>query len=570
MNASPEQALVDPGPDPHQVELFAEMIPRASALLWPASAVLGGWASYTADRPWAALTAFVVFTAVHIGLSWDHIRGRSKVETRALPRAVANFVCLAVFAWAGGVGGEPWLLALVSVAAGVFGGSVDRSRVRQAGAVVGILTGQLLVGLPWQSVVSTALGLTAVAVFCEQLHLPLRGFTLAARRARTDLQATVSELEAAHAELADSNRALERALEFRKRFVATMSHEIRTPLNGVLGMAELMADAELTPEQQHMVSVIRSSGHGLLEVVNDVLDLARLEAGRLEVERRPFGPGALLDEVVELLRHGELSPGVALRSEAQGLPSTVSGDPTRLRQVLFNLVGNAIKFTRAGSITVRSSWSGSRLHIEVVDTGCGIAPEQQSRLFEPFEQATAGTARTYGGSGLGLAISRQLVEVMGGQLQVDSAVGRGSTFSFDIPAPVVDEPASVVKVVRQWDGRALVVDDNPVNLAVARAMLERLGLRVQTAGSGQVALELVGENSAYDIVFMDVQMPGMDGRQTTARLRQGGLTCPIVALTAGVTEAEQAEHRAAGMVDVLEKPLTLAALGRVLSALAGR
>ncbi len=372
----------------------------------------------------------------------------------------------------------------------------------------------------------------------------------------------------------------------RQTFLATMSHEIRTPMNGVLGMAELLGTTALDDQQREMLAVLQGSGRGLLQVLNDVLDISRLEAGRVELERLPTAVEPLAAEVIALLRHGPHGAGVRMAVEAGPLPPRLEVDPTRLRQVLLNLVGNAAKFTEAGHVLVRLGWAEGRLSVAVEDTGIGIPPAALARLFEPFSQADASTTRRFGGTGLGLAISHHLVALMGGELRAESTEGAGSTFSFSLPAPAAPAPSGPAP----GDGpataddaplglRVVVVDDNAVNLKVATAMLSRLGCRVQALGGGAALLAALpgappfaansDENMLPDVILLECQMPGMDGFETCRRLRARGHRGPVLALTAGVTAEERAACAAAGMDDVRAKPVSVTGLRRALLAWTG-
>ncbi|MCA9552477.1 MAG: response regulator, partial [Myxococcales bacterium] len=359
-------------------------------------------------------------------------------------------------------------------------------------------------------------------------------------------------------EIAEKNVQLTHALDARKAFLANMSHEIRTPLNGVLGMAELLEQTPLDPEQLDMVKVVRQAGQGLLVTINDILDLAKLEAGRVVLAEASFAPSHLAEQVLELLRVSVDPRRVKLSVDAEGMPARLTSDPMRLRQVLVNLVGNAVKFTEDGEIVVRLRHADGALSVEVRDTGIGIQPERAEALFLPFEQADASTSRRYGGTGLGLSISRRLVTLLGGELWVKSAPGEGSTFGFTIPAEVAPDAPSpeTTDTDLSTDARILVVDDNALNLRVAQAMLTRLGCRVTSAESGQAALDAVAAAN-FDLILMDCQMPIMDGFEATARLRAQGLSVPILALTAAVTAEEQARCYAAGMNAVVAKPVSI-------------
>lgn len=357
------------------------------------------------------------------------------------------------------------------------------------------------------------------------------------------------------------------ALKARKEFMATMSHEVRTPLNAVLGMAELLGETSLDAEQYQMVRVIRESGEGLLGVLNDILDMAKLDAGRMELEHIAYSPEELLQGVGALMRGALKSDRVTLRVEGVALPKQLKGDPQRIRQVLLNLVGNAVKFTRQGEVSVTALWAQDRLRVEVRDSGIGISEEAQRALFEPFVQGEMGTSRRFGGTGLGLAICKRLLDLMGGRLELQSTLGVGSCFSFEIPAPIA-AAASPVRVVTDsvaLPARVLVVDDNPVNVMVVQRMLKQLGVDSEVAEHGRQALERAGR-SQFDLVLMDCHMPEMDGYEATRRLHKSQPALPIVALTAGLTPEEQEACWSSGMDAILAKPVSMeklrAELGR--------
>jgi signal transduction histidine kinase/ActR/RegA family two-component response regulator len=374
-----------------------------------------------------------------------------------------------------------------------------------------------------------------------------------------------------------AQRQAHKLAQAKSEFLAKMSHEIRTPLNGVIAAADLMAATQLNDEQHELLDTLRLSAKTLLGIINDILDFSKIEAGRMVLETLPFTPTVLVEEVVSIMAPAAHSKGLTVRTElSSSLPHSVAGDPLRLRQILLNFVGNAIKFTACGEVVIRamrlkkgegqSAW----LRFEVQDTGVGIPPEKQVGIFDAFTQADSSVTRQYGGTGLGLAICKRLVELMGGQIGVYSQPGQGSCFWFEVPLPVIQEnapeettaqPSGSALNSHELDGvRVLLVEDNPVNQKVAIRMLQKLGCVVELAENGQQALEKL-ERASYDIVLMDMQMPVMDGLTATRLLRQReqqtGHHQVVIALTANAMQTDRELCLEAGMDDYLSKPLTL-------------
>ncbi|WEM43908.1 ATP-binding protein [Photobacterium sp. DA100] len=381
----------------------------------------------------------------------------------------------------------------------------------------------------------------------------------------TSRKQQIEEIKQARRQAEDANKA-------KSEFLAMMSHEIRTPLNAVLGLLDMLSGSGLDHKQQSWIGQMDQSAQLLLTIINDILDLSRIESASFELFNSQIRLSDCTDLVITQLQDQARKKGIKLSSNIEpDVPDRIIGDKNRISQVLFNLVGNAIKFTNEGSVSVDISRMGNKLYLKIFDTGIGISPEAQKQLFKPFKQADGSITRKYGGTGLGLAISQHLIKKMQGEIQLESQLHVGSCFtvilpldSTEIAAPETERP--VIDIEHLPKLNILVAEDSPTNQLVAKLMLEKRGHKVMIVNNGQEVLDISQHGlNEFDMILMDISMPILDGISTTKVLRENGTVIPIVALTANVMKSDQAAYFAAGMNDFIAKPIIADELEKMLA-----
>ena len=402
----------------------------------------------------------------------------------------------------------------------------------------------------------------------RELSARVQGFYVQGDRRVAIRLRDVSGLRYVVQELKQARRAAGSTQRARDQFIATMSHEIRTPLHGLMATLDMLRSESFSTEGRHRLSIARMSAKTLINIANDILDLSRIDAGGMPLERKPMSLERLIGEVVDEARARAESLHLEVHTRISGrLPAAVLGDPVRIRQILSNLLANALKFTAAGSVTLHTSYSGKEWTIDVIDTGEGVPEDKRESIFDPFVQADSASSRRFGGAGLGLPISRKLSEAMGGSLVLVQTGRSGSTFRLTLPLVVSDEPPveeQSQRILQLVQGRILVVEDDQASQYVAQTLLDSLKCPARVAANGAEALELL-RTEEFDLVLMDCEMPELDGYETTRRARMLLANhIPIIAMTASTMASDRRRCFDAGMDDILPKPFGKSPLNDML------
>ncbi len=518
------------------------------------------------------------FAAVVAGQFIDHLiaaplrragagpvsRGRAFAVAFSMTMNACLYSALAVMLWLEGTA-VGMAFALLSLCGSLINNALQMARTpRGLPFVIGppgiyMVSLPLITGLTSPEKDAAQMALIAIGGMIYILHT-----LMAVKRIWTTSRETDAAIEAA-----------QRANAAKSDFLATISHEIRTPMNAVVAAGELLRRTDLTEEQAGHVDMLGNASEVLLGLLNDVLDLSRIESGKLEVELAPFDLTDKLEAVARLWR-AKAADGVALRFEPAGVPARIMTDPLRFQQIVSNLLSNATKFTASGHITIRAGqlvgMDDPILWIEVEDSGTGMDAETCQRIFSSFEQGSSGVTRVHGGTGLGLAISRRLAQLMGGSLTVRSDLGKGSVFRFEIPLMIADAAKTQVQAAEaDWSGggvAVLLAEDHLVNQRIVRMMLEPFGAQVTVAANGAESVALAGQRP-FDVILMDMQMPVMGGVEAATLIRRGGpnAATPILALTANALAEHRAEWAAVGVDVFITKPVEMQVLlGHVAAA----
>ncbi len=521
------------------VQLARQTLPLPAALMMVVAAL-------TSERIWLTLGLLVGLSGLHIAASWWS--GAEKQHTIDRLQLCIALLLLPPVAWSTGAAATGWLPALPLL---LF---VNFSLPARQSAAFTALMAALLVSASWLGGVHSPAALVLIGAVIASTGITTAPLAQALRRQWQEHESALLRAQ--------------KTTKAKTTFLANASHELRTPIMGVLGTNALLLETALTPDQRHLAQVMQHSGQSLLEVINAVLDLSRIEADALELERIRFELIELIHSAATATRALVVNKDLELRLELPEEPCWVIGDPTRLRQVLLNLLSNAVKFTAQGHISLCARWEDGLATFSVSDTGMGIPPEKQALIFQPFTQADTSTTRAFGGTGLGLTVVRELVELMGGTVSLESQLGEGSTFRFTAQLPPTSAPAFPVVSMEHTTrlARILLVEDHPINQMITTRMLEAEGHTVRLACDGEEALSALQEER-FDLVLMDCQMPVMDGLEATRRLRMLPppiSRTPVVALTASAMQDDQERCAAAGMDDFLSKPFEVGGLRRVI------